>query len=396
MKLACKGLFVLLGLCLASCSDDSSSTNVDDKNAEIPALNCAKLYGMPDSVEWTSDISENIYARQNLLDAVSEVIPQSYKKIHLFYDAESNGYKADVTIAEWYRSFDNRYESASEYSISTPFYGCFINNFKDSRGHHYSQVFPKLDECLCKYGENGVLFSKSPTPIDTELVNEDVDIVDIDLCQTQYKAMKQKTSENYKGVYGEYVDIRDNRVYKTVEIGSQTWLAENMRYHENPDDLLAYNDTMSNFNFETYESVNSRDTVHGRYYHFGIWEKICPAGFHLPSLEEWYKLIKFVMDDQQLECDYAFAYLKNPDDWRDNDKNPSFDIYGFGALADGGYDPTLAPGGIYNKGFQTFYAAKNALCYITDNLKFNCGIADPNALRPLVINSLAPIRCVKD
>ena len=231
-----------------------------------------------------------------------------------------------------------------------------------------------------------------------ELENENVVIVDTNLCKDQYNAMMQKESESFKGVYGVYIDIRDNQVYKTTEIGKQTWLAENMRYRGTPDDVLDFDYSRGKGDPETIKTYLLEDTVRGIYYKYADWEKICPAGFHLPSQEEWYELIKFVMDDQQLECDYAFAYLKNPEKWRHDDEGPGFDSYGFSDLAEGGYDVTLGLGGVYNKASQTYYAAKDALCGIgNSNLKFGCTTTATSSLRgPIVVNSVAPIRCVKD
>ena len=35
--------------------------------------------------------------------------------------------------------------------------------------------------------------------------------------------------------YGEFTDVRDGQLYKTVKIGSQTWMAENLRYNTGAD-----------------------------------------------------------------------------------------------------------------------------------------------------------------
>ena len=400
-KMLCKHTFLFLAFLaacvLVSCGGDSasSSSNTDEKISESPVLNCTEMYGMPDNVEWTSDASENIYARQEILKAIAGVLSENYKKILLYYDSDSNNYRARVSVPGWYRSFDDRYEITFKDSVSTSIYGCSVIDF----GSRYYGAFFDLDSCLCKRGENGeTLFSKSATPINMELENENVVIVDTNLCKDQYNAMMQKESEEFKGVYGVYIDIRDNQVYKTTEIGKQTWLAENMRYRGTPDDVLDFDYSRGIGDPETIKTYLLEDSVRGIYYKYADWEKICPAGFHLPSQEEWYELIKFVMDDQQLECDYAFAYLKNPENWLHAEDDPGFDVYGFSDRAEGGYDVTLGLGGVYNKGSQTYYAAKDALCSIgNSNLKFGCTTTATSSLRgPVVINSVAPIRCVKD
>jgi len=78
------------------------------------------------------------------------------------------------------------------------------------------------------------------------------------------------------GVTGTITDPRDSQSYNTIEIGSQTWLSENM-------------------NFETADSWFHKDDpanapIFGRLY---TWEAaliVCPAGWHLPTDDEWKQL----------------------------------------------------------------------------------------------------------
>ena len=80
-----------------------------------------------------------------------------------------------------------------------------------------------------------------------------------------------------KNEIGIMTDSRDNRTYKWVKIGKQTWFGENLQFNTgerktNLEGELPY----SNYN--------------GRYYNFSQATSACPKGWHLPSDGEWKEL----------------------------------------------------------------------------------------------------------
>ena len=86
--------------------------------------------------------------------------------------------------------------------------------------------------------------------------------------------------------YGEILDERDGLVYKTIEIGSQTWLAQNMNY-----DTTGFCQDDIPLNCEKY----------GRIYNKNVAIRICPSGWHLPDSSEWRKLIEFAQKYANVE-----------------------------------------------------------------------------------------------
>ncbi|MEI7661415.1 MAG: FISUMP domain-containing protein [Bacteroidota bacterium] len=78
---------------------------------------------------------------------------------------------------------------------------------------------------------------------------------------------------------GTFVDTRDNRVYAWVKIGSQTWMAENLKYDAKVGSW-AYNNDSTNV------------PTFGRLYNWKTAQASCPKGWRVPSDKEWGALIQ--------------------------------------------------------------------------------------------------------
>jgi uncharacterized protein (TIGR02145 family) len=115
--------------------------------------------------------------------------------------------------------------------------------------------------------------------------------------------------------YSSFTDPRDGKVYKTVKIGNQIWMAENLNY-DAPSSKCYNNDPA---NAEKY----------GRLYDWNTAMKFCPPGWHLPTDAEWDILMNAVGGKRT-----AGKHLKAKFGWFDNGNG--LDTYGFSALPGGG------------------------------------------------------------
>ena len=94
------------------------------------------------------------------------------------------------------------------------------------------------------------------------------------------------------------VDPRDGKEYKTVQIGSQVWMGENLAYKIRTFDVYpqyANNKHADNYGeFSIYDNADSNYIKYGLLYDFNVAKKACPVGWHLPSKEEYDTLLLFV------------------------------------------------------------------------------------------------------
>jgi len=92
-------------------------------------------------------------------------------------------------------------------------------------------------------------------------------------------------------------DDRDNKLYKYTEIGSQTWMAENLAFLP---DVCSSSDDCGYWvmDYEGTDTAMARVTsnyhTYGVMYNFNAAEQACPEGWHLPSGEEWNELESYL------------------------------------------------------------------------------------------------------
>jgi uncharacterized protein (TIGR02145 family) len=133
-------------------------------------------------------------------------------------------------------------------------------------------------------------------------------------------------------------DSRDGKTYKTVVIGTQTWMAENLNYEVTGS--FCYSGDSNNcdtygrfYNWATALGLTS--TCNNNFCADQVPAKrqgVCPSGWHLPSDAEWDVLVTFAGTNPGTK-------LKASSGWNGTDE------FGFSAL----------PGGTYNSGNFNFY-----------------------------------------
>ncbi len=93
--------------------------------------------------------------------------------------------------------------------------------------------------------------------------------------------------------YGEFTDLRDGKVYRTIVIGEQLWLGENLAYipHVSPGKtqggIWVYGFEGTDVNIA--KSTNNYKQ-YGCLYDWKTAMKVAPPGWHLPTEKEWLAL----------------------------------------------------------------------------------------------------------
>jgi len=129
---------------------------------------------------------------------------------------------------------------------------------------------------------------------------------------------------------GTVTDSRDKQTYKTVKIGKQTWMAQNLNYQTG--------------NSWCYGGDNSNCDKYGRLYDWKTARTVCPAGWHLPSRNDWDDLGRAAGGERKpddkgmINWDGAGKKLKARSGWnnrKDGSSGNGTDDFGFSALPGG-------------------------------------------------------------
>lgn len=168
--------------------------------------------------------------------------------------------------------------------------------------------------------------------------------------------------------YGTLVDDRDGQTYKTVKIGSQVWMAENLNYD------------LDGVSF-CYDNGPTNCEKYGRLYS-GNWAgNACPAGWHLPSKEEYEVLLENIASSDGLQWQ----------DLKSGEWNEGNDKYGFSIL----------PAGCFSESADEFKElGYNAYFWTSSRPKYGIVYFMGPGVSPAVTTGYAKngysVRCLKD
>ncbi len=180
------------------------------------------------------------------------------------------------------------------------------------------------------------------------------------------------------------LDERDGQVYRTVGLGTQRWMAEELNYY----DTVSSEYLVGNIYRVSQESDKYTITLYSA---VAKASSVCPAGYHVPTQDEWQTLFQFA-DKYRLASDVV-ASLSSQDHNNIPYYSDYFDEYGFSLNAYGFVNGQ----GQYTQNLNEVYLwaadsvdGQNVMFFTSRTAK------EPKFITSSIAAHRASIRCVED
>lgn len=212
--------------------------------------------------------------------------------------------------------------------------------------------------------------------------------------------------------YGTVTDV-DGYIYKTIQIGEQVWMAENLRtIHFRDGTPIEHVTDLDNWwydmqtkkksaGFAYYNNNENIKYIHGALYNWVVVSderNIAPLGWHVSTVEDWQELMKHVdssTDELETRSRNATRKLRETTTahwyWDAIYGHPSTNSTGFTSIASGLYEDECM-----NLGYSAYYWVVNEspsnsgnVNHVSLSTDIDLGYSDPLFL-------VLSIRCVKD
>ena len=296
----------------------------------------------------------------------------------------------------------------------------------------FNTLIPKapeweFDGCICKV-EKGVTYYRKPTP---KIEESSSSLVEEESSSSEAMFPWQTSSSSISYVppleatHGTMIDSRDNHEYKTVTIGTQTWMAENLAYayveptkaqdsssfcdDEDPeycekfgrlylwsaamDSAAVFSEDGKGCGNDFRRCANDKNSN-------GKVRGICPEGWHLPTVAEYEVLFTAIGGEKKPgwpDWENVEKSLKSVEGWKEykgRDGN-GFDDYGFNVMPVGRADDSEDIHLYDQGGVAFFWTSNNRNDLVAEIIAFENWTPDVSN-SGVDMDSYISIRCLKD
>ena len=253
--------------------------------------------------------------------------------------------------------------------------------------HHTSEV---KGGCNFVFDDGSVVKIKGASCTDSYVVN---DSTKWGVKRSSYQTIEQCKDSviAYKQSLRNLKNIKVPSEVKTVTIGKQVWMAENLNvetaegswcYDNKPENCEKYGRLYTWAAAMRLVAGCNKDSCEQVYPHQGL----CPSGFHIPTEEEWKTLNATVGG-----WDVAGKKLRSRSGWRE--RGNGSDAYGFSALPAGGY----YDGGFVNAGYYAYFWSASQLEYSSRAYVREFGYSLEHAIWAFDVKRLGlSVRCLQN
>lgn len=273
--------------------------------------------------------------------------------------------------------------------------------FVGERFQFVDQSTNEPSEWLWNFGDGNTSIERNPSHIYSDPGKYTVSVT-----ATNKFGSSKVSKSDYITVYnnsGALIDV-DGHYYKTVVIGNQKWMAENLKtiHYPNGDEIpfvnnsadwikLEENDTDDAYCYYDNDYYGYAGT-YGALYTWAAAQDVCPTGWHLPSEDEWTDLETYIANDGH--SGEVGLVLKATTGWG---YGPGTDDYGFSGLPSGYRGNDMMLGGFYYIGYHGYWWSSSSLDETTPysirlGWDTDLGFAENNYPK----SSGLSVRCVKN
>lgn len=193
--------------------------------------------------------------------------------------------------------------SFSNYGVGVDYYAPGVNIYSDWLWSKEKCKIISASTGAAAAHLSGVLLATGGNPVSYESVTCQTDNLTLPIPNTGIAwPDPYEIKFNNGRTYGEILDYDGNK-YKTIEIGSQTWMAENLRTTKYKDGTIIPNVTnLSEWSLLTdgaycwYNNDTYFKDIYGLMYngYAALSGNVCPTGWHVPELSEYITLVDYL------------------------------------------------------------------------------------------------------
>ena len=353
---------------LSSNSDEESSSSVKSVILSSDSDELSSSSSSSVIASETKQSSSSGYDNDDSSSSSEEPVESSSSEETKLYLCEDNEtYVLDPANCEKISSSSVVVSSSSDNKLISS-----SNEIQESSSSEMSSSSEKIDSSSSNVESSS---SETATQSSSEKVEESSSSEEIVESSSSEINVVSSSSLNsvYDVVNNTLTDLRDGQVYKTVTIGSQVWMAQNLNYLPKDTSGTIWAGKSLCGGGEWKKTAEGDCSIYGRLYESKFtftdtdsYRKLCPNGWSLPTKKQYETLISF-LGDKAIDK----MKIQNSSYWNISE---SITSSGFAAIPAGYYTPY---GGFNQENeaksvayFGFIYNSKNIIAIIEDRTDF--------------------------